>query len=97
MSQAFLKCDAPGCDHIEPVAAISPDLIGLPCPKCGASLLTEKDCADWLRAIQPGIDALKALGLLADAPVEGQETWKLCVHLHEESLTVRPQKAGETP
>ena len=36
---AFLQCDADGCGHHETVPEISRDLIGKPCPKCGANLL----------------------------------------------------------
>lgn len=39
----FLKCDADGCDHIETVPVVSEGLIGKPCPKCGADLLTRED------------------------------------------------------
>jgi len=38
-----LKCDAPGCSHREDVLEITEALIGKPCPKCGASLLTKED------------------------------------------------------
>jgi hypothetical protein len=37
-----LKCDAPGCDYREELVIPSVDLVGKPCPKCGASLLTEE-------------------------------------------------------
>lgn len=38
-----MKCDAEGCDHVEKVSRVTRDLIGKPCPKCGANLLTEAD------------------------------------------------------
>jgi len=38
-----LKCDAPDCDHIEKISEITAAMIGKPCPKCGASLLTTED------------------------------------------------------
>ncbi len=38
-----LKCDANGCDHVELVESINAGLVGKPCPKCGANLLTEED------------------------------------------------------
>lgn len=38
-----LQCDAPACDHVEELAEITADLIGKPCPRCGANLLTEED------------------------------------------------------
>lgn len=64
MSGAFLACDADGCGHKESVPALSADYIGKPCPKCGASLLTESDYADWVANVQPGIDVMVALGLV---------------------------------
>ena len=42
-----LKCDAPGCGYVDERPVLSPAnikaLIDTPCPKCGASLLTEAD------------------------------------------------------
>jgi hypothetical protein len=38
-----LICDAAGCGHVELVEAITSDLIGRSCPKCGADLLTAED------------------------------------------------------
>jgi predicted RNA-binding Zn-ribbon protein involved in translation (DUF1610 family) len=91
---AFLKCDAPGCDHVESVEAISRDLIGFPCPKCGASLLTADDCMKWLHSVQPGIDTLKALGLIADrAPVDGDLN-AVRIHLHGSDLTFSTKLGG---
>ena len=40
---AFLKCDEKGCVHQEYHAEIAPEQIGKPCPRCGASLLTQED------------------------------------------------------
>lgn len=39
----YLKCDEPGCDHREFIGDLTRDLIGKPCPKCGANLLTKSD------------------------------------------------------
>jgi hypothetical protein len=39
----FLKCDAPGCDHIESHGVLVAEMIDKPCPKCGANLLTRED------------------------------------------------------
>lgn len=37
-----LQCDAPGCGYVTPNdLPFDKALIGMPCPKCGASLLTE--------------------------------------------------------
>lgn len=39
-----LRCDAPGCGYVTPdTKPFAKEMIGLPCPKCGASLLTERD------------------------------------------------------
>lgn len=95
MSGAFLKCDAADCGHVENVPAVSRDLIGMPCPKCGANLLTEKDCEDWLAMIQPGIDLMRSLGLLVDQPNDRQNLRSFGVHLHDENLSVGPVKGRD--
>lgn len=42
--KGFLKCDAQGCDYHTPDQfELTADMIGTPCPKCGANLLTEED------------------------------------------------------
>ena len=38
----FLKCDARGCDHFENIA-VTIEVVGKPCPKCGANLCTQED------------------------------------------------------
>lgn len=43
----FLKCDRPGCDHVEKVGRITADMVGLPCPKCGDNLLNQEDWENW--------------------------------------------------
>jgi len=42
-----IKCDAPDCDYEDNSVDIDEyqDYLNRPCPKCGASLLTEKDLA----------------------------------------------------
>lgn len=41
-----LKCDAVGCDFMDPDAAPDETSLDRPCPKCGANLLTEADLAN---------------------------------------------------
>ncbi|MEH7827631.1 hypothetical protein [Gemmobacter denitrificans] len=60
--QAFLKCDADGCDHREDVPEITADMIGKPCPKCGANLLTEADYREGMR-MKHFLEALEKLGI----------------------------------
>lgn len=38
-----LRCDNPKCDHVDPNQPFGKHLIGKPCPKCRANLLTERD------------------------------------------------------
>jgi len=71
---AFLKCDAEGCDHRETVGGLSADLIGKPCPKCGANLLTEEDFRSS-QSMVAAVEFMKALGLVKDpSEATGNET-----------------------
>lgn len=92
----FLKCDAPGCDHVEDVEAISRDLIGKACPKCGADLLTEADCEAWLAMVQPGIELAKALGLFVDRPPTEADQALVRVHLHGNDFSLKTIPVGES-
>jgi hypothetical protein len=38
-----IKCDTVGCDYRDPDVEFCEDLLSKPCPKCGASLLTQED------------------------------------------------------
>ncbi len=61
-----LKCDAPGCDFRDDAAIPHESLIGKPCPKCGANLLTEADMAN-VRLIQFVAHSINAaVGPVAD-------------------------------
>lgn len=82
----FLKCDAPGCDHRELFGELTADLIGKPCPKCGASLLTQHDFDVWTTRFRPAIELGKELGILVDA---SSATGKpLSVGYHEGVTTI---------
>lgn len=41
----YLKCDEENCMHQEYHVRIEEEQIGKPCPRCGASLLTQEDYA----------------------------------------------------
>lgn len=90
----FLKCDAAGCDHFETVEAISRDLIGKPCPKCGADLLTAADCEAWLAMVKPGIEIAKALGLLVDRLPTDADQVAVRLHLHGDTFSAKTIPAG---
>jgi hypothetical protein len=59
----FLKCDAEGCDHREDVNQITADMVGKPCPKCGANLLTQEDWDVYDASFRPLMEAMEKAGL----------------------------------
>lgn len=61
----YLKCDALGCDHTEFVGLVEGEHIGKPCPKCGASLLTEEDYVACIE-VREKIKFLVELGILGN-------------------------------
>ena len=58
-----LKCDAHTCNYVEDVEKITSDLIGKPCPLCGANLLTKEDYDHWVSRVMPAYELMVALGL----------------------------------
>ncbi len=66
-----LKCDAHGCDYRDDDAKFEDydKYLNAPCPKCGASLLTEADLAA-VKAMIAGAEWLNKL--VGDVPDEGQ-------------------------
>ncbi|MEE4539086.1 MAG: hypothetical protein V2J51_11430 [Erythrobacter sp.] len=90
----FLKCDAPGCEHHEPVERISAEHVGKPCPACGANLLTAEDWAQWeplaamwrvLKSIRPPIPAEQIGGYA-----------KITTHLHGPRLSIAVEKIAQS-
>lgn len=85
-----LNCDADGCGHVEPVARITAGHVGMPCPKCGESLLTEADWQAW-KPIQALLLAAESAGQdSSDGKVE------LNVRLHGDKTTVEITKPKST-
>lgn len=87
-----LKCDAEGCDHIEPVEAVTSDLVGKPCPKCGASLLTQEDWDAWA----PIRDLLLELEKAADGVADTEDQIDVSIGYHdgEASIKFKPVTTG---
>lgn len=92
----YLKCDATGCDHREHVGTITADMIGKPCPKCGASLLTKEDfetfqhLGDVLRVFQE-IGLMKPHSL--DDPIpEGASV--VDINIHNNNITIERKEAS---
>lgn len=91
MGKDFLRCDAAGCDHVEMVGTITGDMVGMPCPACGANLLTEQDWKQWASfvAVLNAVQALIPEGS-GGAPI------KTSVHIHEGKVTMTAEPASET-
>lgn len=90
-----LRCDAPGCDFIEPgPMPFTRDLIGRPCPKCGASLLSERDYRDTLRQFA-AIDFInRYFGWLGSEKLpEGARS--LAIRTHDGEVTAVLRKPGQ--
>lgn len=86
----FLKCDADGCSHVENVDAITADMIGRPCPVCGASLLTAEDFAFYDAHVRPAMDLAHKLGL--SEPAQPGEPGAVAVNFHDGELRIRAAK-----
>lgn len=85
----FLKCDATGCDHVEDVAEITADLVGKPCPKCGANLLTEGDWAYYSTAFRPALDMLASIGLNMRAGENTPPEQRAAFNYHNGNINIR--------
>jgi hypothetical protein len=81
-----LKCDAAGCDHVEIVGTITEDMIGKPCPKCGANLLTKEDWDVWVALVRPSIKLAHDLGLSGSA--EPGDPRAIRVGFHDGNLSM---------
>ncbi|WP_422073918.1 hypothetical protein [Tranquillimonas rosea] len=86
-----LKCDAAGCDHVEDVDQITEDHVGMPCPKCGANLLTEEDWAEW-KPMQALISAMERAGYARPDP--GEQTVAMRVGVHGKKTTIEIDREG---
>lgn len=79
-----LKCDADGCGHIENVEAITEAHVGMPCPACGANLLTEEDWEAW----KPFQALLAAVEEVAGAQPDHGESTEVRIGLHGTKTTI---------
>jgi len=84
---AFLKCDAPGCDHRENHETLDASMVDKPCPKCGANLLTQADYDVWV-ALLPQFELLKSLGVLVDAPVGTPPEHAVSFNYHDGRMNI---------
>ena len=92
----FLKCDALGCDHVEQVEAITADMVGKLCPKCGASLLTQGDWEVWSAVFEPAMRHLIEAGLAAPADAETPESERVSYNYHDGELRIGGLRKGQS-
>ncbi|MFK7942092.1 MAG: hypothetical protein AB8B85_04130 [Paracoccaceae bacterium] len=85
----FMKCDAEGCDHRETVPEMVPELIGTPCPKCGANLMTQEDFDYFVNTVLPSLNVMKLLGLVRDVTEEDADGPALQVGTHEGEINIQ--------
>lgn len=90
----FLKCDAEGCDHREDVEHITDELVGKPCPKCGANLLTQDDWDFYSTVMRPGMDLMESLGLPVRATAETPPDQKAQFNYHDGEIRITLPKSA---
>ena len=87
-----LVCDEATCDHREEIEALTEDLIGKECPKCGADLLTREDYEVGKR-MQAAIDVLRDLGIAKGATEGGGDVlMSVNPHAGELNISLKPTK-----
>lgn len=89
----FLKCDADGCDHVEHMAEITADMVGRPCPKCGANLLTQGDFTTYMSMVRPLMQGLIDAGLSQPATADTPPEQRVSVNYHDGTLKVSGLKS----
>lgn len=85
----FLKCDAPGCGHTEDVQEINEGLIGKPCEKCGANLLTGEDYEFYSANVRPAYQALIAVGVVRPVDEAQPGDKRVRVNYHDGSMNIK--------
>lgn len=82
-----LHCDACGWTSLEP-RALSPDLIGSPCPRCGASLLSERDYLATVELRRQLALFNKTVTSFVGATPSGVVKRTCTIRIHDGALTV---------
>lgn len=85
-----LLCDA--CGEQQPVEALTEALVGTPCPRCNANMLTQQDYDDGRKMFE-AIKVLEALGLAKLMPERTAETFG--INPHGGKLTITPPNRSE--
>ena len=86
LTDLYLLCDA--CGHRDLVDGYHADLIGRPCPKCGADMLTQKDYDDTLKLLE-GIALLNGLFGASGLEAGEEDAATLRMNPHDGALNIR--------
>lgn len=86
-----LKCDAPGCDHIQYFGKITADMVGMPCPKCSADLLTSEDWQKW----QPISSLLTSINGIEGCKEDQDACFSVGLHGSKITIEIDPPKENE--
>lgn len=89
-----LICDAPKCDHLEPIEALTEDMIGKACPSCGANLLTREDF-EAASKMEAAFNLLKSAGILTDEDSEDAVELRVNPHAGGLNMSIKPHKAQQ--
>ena len=84
MTDEHLKCDADDCSHVEVVGIITAEMVDMPCPKCGANLLTSEDWESW-QGMRLLFDAVK--DVMPDSE-DGEPKVAMRVGLHGKKTSI---------
>lgn len=91
MHEQYLKCDEPDCNHREVVENITENLVGKPCPLCGANLLTQED-HDAFHALS---DLVQAVLAVMPKPAEDTGMGYLNYGVHDGAVTMNTKPVEE--
>jgi hypothetical protein len=83
-----LKCDAPGCSHVESVVVPSEADIGRACPQCGSNLLTAEDFAAAKAMLETMAEINKAFPIPEGAKPERGPLVSINPHAGELHITI---------
>jgi hypothetical protein len=83
-----LSCDADGCGHVEEIEEITAEHIGMPCPKCGANLLTQEDWEAW----QPVRAMMAIMSAAAKSKGDANSQVEVSVGLHNGKTTIEIER-----
>lgn len=82
-----LICDVPSCGHVQEIEDLSAKYINMPCPKCGANLLTEEDFEAGMKSLAI-VQVLGALGL-AVHPDSSDKGTLMSVNPHAGNINIK--------